>query len=74
LFEERDFWAKIDLGDCYKAKDFEEVSFPTLKSTTRAILIRIPAYFLNRIKEIANEMNVCYQSLITIYLKKAFGL
>ena len=72
--EERKFWDKIDLGDYYEAKDFERVSFPNLKSTTRAISIRIPEYLLNRIKEIANEMNVPYQSLIKNYLKKAVGI
>ena len=72
--EERDFWAKIDLGDYYEAKDFERVSFPNLKPTTRAISIRIPEYLLNRIEEIANEMNVPYQSLIKNYLKKAVGI
>jgi predicted DNA binding CopG/RHH family protein len=72
--EERKFWDKIDLGDYYEAKDFERVSFPNLKPTTRAISIRIPEYLLNRIKEIANEMNVPYQSLIKNYLKKAVGV
>ena len=72
--EERKFWDKIDLGDYYEAKDFERVSFPNLKPTTRAISIRIPEYLLNRIEEIANEMNVPYQSLIKNYLKKAVGI
>jgi len=72
--EERKFWDKIDLGDYYEAKDFERVSFPNLKPTTRAISIRIPEYLLNRIKEIANEMNVSYQSLIKSYLKKSVGV
>jgi hypothetical protein len=72
--EGRKFWDKIDLGDYYEAKDFERVSFPNLKPTTRAISIRIPEYLLNRIEEIANEMNVPYQSLIKNYLKKAVGI
>jgi predicted DNA binding CopG/RHH family protein len=72
--EERDFWEKIDLGDYYEARDFERVSFPNLKPTTRAISIRIPEYLLNRIKEIANEMNIPYQSLIKSYLKKVVGV
>ena len=72
--EERKFWGRIDLGDYYEAKDFEEVSFPNLKPTSRSISIRIPEYLLNRIKETANEMNIPYQSLIKSYLKKAVGL
>lgn len=72
--EEREFWAKVDLSDYFEPSDFEEVSFPNLKPTSRSISIRIPEYILNRIKEEANEINVPYQSLIKGYLKKAvFG-
>ncbi|PIU37382.1 hypothetical protein COT02_01200, partial [Candidatus Roizmanbacteria bacterium CG07_land_8_20_14_0_80_34_15] len=49
--EERDFWAKIDLTDYFDADDFEEVSFPNLKPTTRSISIRIPEYLLGHLKE-----------------------
>lgn len=72
--EERDFWAGIDLSEYFESSDFESVSFPNLKPTSRSISIRIPEYILNRIKEKANEINVPYQSLIKGYLKKAvFG-
>jgi len=71
---EREFWAKINLADYFEASDFQRVSFPNLKPTTRAISIRLPEYLINRIKEQANEINVPYQSLIKGYLKKAvFG-
>lgn len=68
--EERAFWAKIDLSEYFESGDFERVSFPNLKPTTRPISIRIPEYLLNRIKEKANESNVPYQSLIKEYIKK----
>ena len=68
--EEREFWAKINLADYYEPSDFEKVSFPNLKPTTRSISIRIPEYLLNRVKEKANEINVPYQSLIKQYIKK----
>lgn len=68
--EERNFWAKLDLSDYFESGDFERVSFPNLKPTTRPISIRIPEYLLNRIKEKANESNVPYQSLIKEYIKK----
>ncbi len=67
---ERKFWSKIDLSEYFEAQDFEKVSFPNLKPTSRSISIRIPEYLLNRIKEEANEINVPYQSLIKGYLKK----
>jgi len=68
--EERKFWAKVDLSDYFQPSDFERVSFPDLKPTTRAISIRIPEYILNRLKEKANEVNIPYQSLIKGYIKK----
>ena len=69
--EEREFWAKVDLSEYFEADDFERVSFPNLKPTSKPVSIRIPEYILNRVKEQANEMNVPYQSLIKGYLKKA---
>ncbi|MBI4036185.1 BrnA antitoxin family protein [Candidatus Daviesbacteria bacterium] len=68
--EEREFWWKLDLSEYFEPSDFERVSFPNLKPTTRSISIRIPEYLLNRIKEKANEINIPYQSLIKQYIKK----
>lgn len=67
---EREFWANLDLSEYFEPTDFERVSFPNLKPTTRAISIRIPEYLLNRVKERANEINIPYQSLIKEYIKK----
>lgn len=68
--EEREFWWNLDLSEYFEPKDFERVSFPNLKPTSRAISIRIPEYLLNIIKEQANEINIPYQSLIKQYIKK----
>ena len=65
---ERDFWAKIDLADYFELKDFQAVSFPNLKPTSRAISIRLPEPMLLRLKEQANERHVPYQSLIKQYI------
>lgn len=70
--EERVFWAKIDLTDYFEPSDFVPVSFPNLKPTSRSVSIRLPEYLLDRIKEKANEINIPYQSLIKICLKKEF--
>ncbi|HEY1644926.1 MAG TPA: BrnA antitoxin family protein [Candidatus Saccharimonadales bacterium] len=67
--EEREFWAKLDLGEYFDPSDFEQVSFPNLKPTTRPVSIRIPVAILNRVKERANETNVPYQSLIKEYIR-----
>lgn len=68
--EEREFWWKLDLSEYLEPSDFERVSFPNLKPTSRSISIRIPEYLINRVKEKANEINIPYQSLIKQYIKK----
>jgi predicted DNA binding CopG/RHH family protein len=68
--EERAFWDKVDLSEHFEPEDFEKVSFPNLKPTTRPVSIRIPEHILNRVKERANETNVPYQSLIKEYINR----
>lgn len=68
--EERKFWWNIDLSEYFEPEDFESVSFPNLKPTSKPISIRIPEYLLNRVKEKANEINIPYQSLIKQYIKR----
>lgn len=68
--EEREFWWNLDLSEYFEPSDFEKVSFPDLKPTSRSISIRIPEYLLNRVKEKANAINIPYQSLIKQYIKK----
>jgi len=70
--EERDFLAAINLADYYDPSDFQPVSFPNLKPTSRPISIRLPEMLLNRIKERANEANVPYQSLNKSSLHETF--
>ena len=65
---ERDFWAKIDLADYFESKDFQAVSFPNLKPTSRAISLRLPEPMILRLKEQANERQIPYQSLIKQYI------
>lgn len=72
--EERDFWAKIDIGDYYSAKDFRRVTFPNLKLTSRPVSIRFPDYVLVAVKEEANRLGVPYQSLIKQTIAKQFAL
>ena len=62
--EERAFWAEHDLSEYFEEADFEKVSFPNLKPTSRSISIRFPEYVLDAVKERANMMGVPYQALI----------
>lgn len=68
--EEADFWANIDLSEYLEPSDFEKVSLPNLKPSSRPISIRIPNYLITRVKEKANELNIPYQSLIKQYIHK----
>lgn len=68
--QEAEFWANLDLSKYLEPSDFERVSFPNLKPTSRSIAIRIPEWLLNRVKEKANELAIPYQSLIKQYIKK----
>ena len=70
--EERNFWANVDLVDYFESSDFEPVSFPNLKPTSRSISIRMPEYLLHRIKEEANTINIPYQTLIKETLGNRF--
>ncbi len=67
---EREFWAKIDLGDYLESKDLVDVSFPNLKLTTRSISLRLPEYIISRVKMRANSLDVPYQALMKEYIAK----
>jgi len=67
---ERDFWARIDLADHFERKDFQRVSFPNLKPSSRPISLRLPEPMILRLKERANERQVPYQSLIKQYIAR----
>ncbi len=68
--QEREFWAKhssIDYVDWSKAKN---TIFPNLKLTTESISLRLPSILLGRIKQLANEKDVPYQSLMKVFLSE----
>lgn len=67
---EQDFWSQIDLSEHFSAEDFEQVSFPNLKPSSRAISIRMPEYLIVQVKERANALDIPYQSLIKQYIAK----
>lgn len=66
--QEREFWATHDSTDYIDWSKAEQVIFPNLKPSTESISLRLPAYLLARIKELANAKDVPYQSLIKIFL------
>jgi len=72
--EERDFWANVKLNDSFSPDDFDKVSFPNLKPTSKSVSIILPENMLNRVKEKASSMNISYQSLIKSYIQKGVEL
>ena len=66
--KEREYWAKMDLTQYFNSQDWETVSFPNLKPTSRPISLRLPEAMFLRLKEKANELSIPYQSLIKRYI------
>jgi predicted DNA binding CopG/RHH family protein len=66
--DESTFWDTHDSAEFVDWSKAERAVFPNLKFTTESISIRLPAPLLARIKELANEKDVPYQSLMKVYL------
>ena len=66
--EEREFWATHNTTEYFDTSKPVEFDLSNLKPTTESISLRLPAYLLMRIKEIANSRDVPYQSLMKIFL------
>ncbi len=68
--EEREFWSKADSSEYLNWKSAERVLFPNLKPSTKAISLRLPESLLDALRQMANERDVPYQSLIKIFLQE----
>ncbi|MHB8776501.1 MAG: BrnA antitoxin family protein [Anaerolineales bacterium] len=68
--EERAFWSAHDSSEYLNWKSAERVLFPNLKPSTQAISLRLPVSLLRALRQMANERDVPYQSLIKIYLQE----
>jgi predicted DNA binding CopG/RHH family protein len=66
--EEAEFWLTHDSTEYLDWSKAKKTIFPNLKPTTESISLRLPAPLLARIKELANEKDVPYQSLMKVYL------
>lgn len=66
--EERAFWADHDITEYFETDNEIKLDLSKLKPTTESISLRLPAYLLARIKQIANSRDVPYQSLMKIFL------
>lgn len=68
--EERKFWDSHDSTEYVDWQTAQEAVFPNLKLSTEAISLRLPSPLLARLKELANEKDVPYQSLMKVYLSE----
>jgi predicted DNA binding CopG/RHH family protein len=66
--EEAAFWDAHDSSDYVDWSKAEKAIFPNLKLSTESISLRLPSPLLAHIKELANEKDVPYQSLMKVYL------
>jgi predicted DNA binding CopG/RHH family protein len=68
--EEREFWASNDSSEYLDWDKAGRALFPNLKPSTKSISIRLPESLLDALRQMANERDVPYQSLIKIYLQE----
>ena len=68
--EERDFWSENDSSEYLNWKSAERVLFPNLKPSTKVISLRLPQSLLDGIRQMANERDVPYKSLIKMFLQE----
>ncbi|OGV97395.1 hypothetical protein A2W24_03585 [Microgenomates group bacterium RBG_16_45_19] len=68
--DERKFWATHDATDYFDMNREAKMDLSKLKPTTEAISLRLPAFLLARIKQLANKKDVPYQSLMKVYLNE----
>jgi predicted DNA binding CopG/RHH family protein len=66
---ERGFWSEHDSSEYLDWKSAERVLFPNLKPSTRSISLRLPESLLDALRQMANERDVPYQSLIKMILQ-----
>ena len=68
--EEREFWATHDSSEYVDWSKARRAVFPNLKPSTRAISLRLPASMLAELRQLANQRDVPYQSLIKVFLRE----
>jgi predicted DNA binding CopG/RHH family protein len=68
--EEREFWAAHDSSEYVDWSKAKRAVFPNLKPTTRAISLRLPEFMLEELRQMANQRDVPYQSLIKVFLRE----
>lgn len=68
--EERAFWSEQDSSDYLNWERAGKALFPNLKPSTKSISLRLPESLLDALRQMANERDVPYQSLIKMILQE----
>jgi len=68
--EERKFWANPDSSKTMDWSKSQRVLFPNLKPSTHSISLRLPASMLDELRQMVNQRDVPYQSLIKVFLRE----
>ena len=68
--QEQDFWSQHDSSEYLNWKSAERVLFPNLNPSTKSISLRLPESLLDALRQMANERDVPYQSLIKMILQE----
>lgn len=66
--EERDFWGHEDSTEYVSWAKAKRVAFPNLKPSVRTISVRLPVMMIARLKLLANQRDIPYQSLLKMFL------
>ncbi|MFP4333008.1 MAG: BrnA antitoxin family protein [Campylobacterales bacterium] len=72
--EERVFWESHDSSEYLDWSNAKNIKFPNLKKSTKTISLRLPEDMLEALKVKANALDIPYQSLIKVLLKKELNL
>jgi predicted DNA binding CopG/RHH family protein len=72
--DERAFWAQHDSSEYVDWSRAQRAVFPNLKPSTRAISLRLPESMLDELRQLANQRDVPYQSLIKVFLRERIDM
>jgi len=70
LDDEAEFWNTHDSTEYVDWSKAQKTVFPNLKTSTESISLRLPSPLLYRIKGLANEKDIPYQSLMKVFLSE----
>lgn len=68
--QEFEFWSTHDSSEYVDWSKAQKVRFPNLKLSTETISLRLPLWLLDELKQLANQKDVPYQSLLKVYLSE----